>query len=534
MTDRVDAVVVGSGPNGLVAATALADRGWDVLVLEADETPGGAVRSGDLHPGFRFDRFSAFYPLAAVSPAFESLDLGAHGLRWSRAPIAVAHPLTVDADEAPAVHSDPAETAAGLDRFQRGDGARWLDLYRMWGRIRAPLLDTLFGPFPPLRGPAKLVRELGTSEALRIARFLMLPADRMGRELFEGEAARALLLGNAMHSDVPPDAPVSGAMGFLLGMLAQDVGFPVPTGGAGALTDALVRRLESAGGRIECNGRVEAVTVHANSATGVRLAGGRTVRARRAVLADVSAPALYERLLPWDCVPVPVRAALENFEWDTPVVKLNYALRQKIPWQADSVRHAGTVHLGGDTTRLLKWHTQLAADELPEHPFLLVGQMSTADATRSPDGTESAWAYTHLPRGVTDDASAEKLAERTDEQLERFAPGFGTRVIARTVQRPSDLERADENLVGGSVNGGTAQLYQQLLFRPVPGSSRPETPVKNLFLASASAHPGGGVHGVCGLNAARAALAEHGMGGPVRRRLHRVAVDLVWHSRGRS
>jgi len=281
---------------------------------------------------------------------------------------------------------------------------------------------------------------------------------------------------------------------------------------------------------VECNSRVEGVTVEANAATGVRLADGRTVRARRAVLADVSAPALYERLLPREVVPANVRTALEHFEWDTPVVKVNYALREKIPWQADTVRRAGTVHVGGDTTKLAKWHTQLAAGELPEHPFLLVGQMTTADPTRSPDGTESAWAYTHLPRGVADDASAEKIAERTDEQLERFAPGFGSRVVARTVQRPSDLERADANLVDGAVNGGTAQLHQQLVFRPVPGSSRPETPVGKLFLASASAHPGGGVHGVCGLNAARAALAQHGLGAPVRRGLNRAVAEVVWRS----
>ncbi|MFM1722478.1 NAD(P)/FAD-dependent oxidoreductase [Rhodococcus sp. PAM 2766] len=530
MTERADAIVVGAGPNGLVAAITLADRGWDVLVLEAEPTPGGAVRSGDLHPGYRYDRFSAFYPLSAVSPAFESLDLETHGLSWSRAPISVAHPLDAADEDAPAVHPDPAATAAALERFHSGDGERWLELYRMWERIREPLLGTLFGPFPPLRGPMKLLRELGSAEALRIARFLLLPANRMGQELFAGEAAKVLLLGNALHADVPPDAPISGAMGFLLGMLAQDVGFPVPVGGAGALTDALVRRLEAAGGRVECNSRVEGVTVEANAATGVRLADGRTVRARRAVLADVSAPALYEQLLPREVVPANVRTALEHFEWDTPVVKVNYALREKIPWQADTVRRAGTVHVGGDTTKLAKWHTQLAAGELPEHPFLLVGQMTTADPTRSPEGTESAWAYTHLPRGVADDASAEKIAERTDEQLERFAPGFGSRVVARTVQRPSDLERADANLVDGAVNGGTAQLHQQLVFRPVPGSSRPETPVGKLFLASASAHPGGGVHGVCGLNAARAALAQHGLGAPVRRGLNRAVAEVVWRS----
>ncbi|WP_433604502.1 phytoene desaturase family protein [Prescottella agglutinans] len=534
MTPSADAIVIGAGPNGLVGATVLADHGWDVLVLEEQKTPGGAVRSAELHPGYRSDLFSAFYPLAAVSPALAPLDLGAHGLRWSRAPSPVGHPLAPDDRDAPTIRADVGATADGLDRYRRGEGARWSALYRVWQRIRDPLLETLFGPFPPVRGPVSLLRELGSAETLKLVRFLLLPAERMGHESFESEAARVLLLGNALHADAPPDAPISGAMGFLLGMLAQEVGFPVPVGGAGALTAALVRRLDSVGGRVECSRRVDAVTVRSGTATGVRLADGTTVQARRAVLADVSAPALYERLLPPDTLPASVLSAISHFEWDTPVIKVNYALRERVPWNAANLRAVGTVHVGGDSASLSAWQACLASGEIPERPFLLFGQMTTADVSRSPPGTESAWAYTHLPRGVVDDASAEQLGERIDAQLELFAPGFGARVISRIVQRPSDLECADANLVGGAVNGGTAQLHQQLIFRPIPGLSRAETPIRNLFLASASAHPGGGVHGVCGLNAARAALGDRGMRALARRRLVRALADRVWDTESRA
>lgn len=514
--DVADAVVIGAGHHGLVAAAAMADAGWDVVVLEAAGEVGGAVRSAELMPGFTSDLFSAFYPLAMASPAIAALGLQEHGLRWSHAPSVLAH--AADPAEAVVLHRDPSDTAAGLAQHDTRDAATWWELVDQWQQIKQPLLNTLFQPFPPVRGPLRLLRTLGTPESLRLLRFLLLPATRMGQELFHSEAARLLMLGNAMHADVPLDAPGSGAFGYLLTMLGQDGGFPVPEGGAGQLSAAMARRAEAAGAQIRTGERVEAIEVHDGRAVAVRTATGLRVRARRAVVADVSAPTLYRDLLPLGVVPPRVLRDLERFEWDTPVVKVNYALDAPIPWQATELRGAGTVHLGADEHGLARWITDLNTEVLPQRPFMLFGQMTTADPHRSPTGTESAWAYTHLPRGVTDDASAELLATRVDDVLEAHAPGFGSSVVGRAVQRPSDFAGTDENLWGGAVNGGTAQLQQQLVFRPTPGLGRAETPVAGLYLGSAAAHPGGGVHGVCGLNAAKAALGQQRWYGLPRRK----------------
>lgn len=519
--------MIGAGHNGLVAAALLADAGWDVLVLEAQDAPGGAVKSAELTPGYVSDLYSAFYPLSVASPALRELNLEDHGLRWTHAPSVVGHARSATDDDAPVIYRDVEHTAAELDRHHPGDGERWRRLFDQWLRIKDPLLSTLFTPFPPLRGPVSLLRSLGTGEALRLAQLMVSPAGVMAQRLFDGEAARLLLLGNAMHADVPIDAPGSGVMGYLLIMMAQDGGFPVPVGGAGQLTAALVNRARAAGARIECGRAVDGIEVRGGRAVAVHTADGATVRVRRAVISDTSAPLLYQRLLPADALPPALLQSLEHFAWDTPVLKVNYALNAPVPWRSQSLNGAGTVHLGADHDGLIRWMADLNTRTVPERPFLLFGQMTTADATRSPDGTESAWAYTHLPRGVVDDASADTLADAVDRVLEEHAPGFADHIVAKHVQRPSDLEAGDANLHAGAVNGGTSQLHQQLIFRPTPGLGRAETPVQNVFLGSAAAHPGGGVHGVCGRNAARAALASDGMRGWPRRRLNRTLLALT-------
>jgi len=524
-----DAVVVGGGHHGLVAAAVLADAGWDVCVLESTDTIGGAIRSTELHAGYTADLFSAFYPLSAASPALRALDLENHGLRWTHAPSVLAHPLRPDDDGPAAVlHRDRDDTAAGLAAHDPRDGDAWLRLCQQWDRIGEPVLRTLFSAVPPVRGPVQLLRRAGTADALRLARFLLLPARRMGEELFASEAARLLLAGNAVHADAPPDAPGSGIFGWLLAMLGQHYGFPVPVGGSGELAAALGRRATSAGAQIMTGQHVEAVEVCGGRARAVRTAAGLTVRARKAVVADVSAPTLYQQLLPADALPGRLHADLRRFAWDTPVVKVNWALDGPIPWRASGVSDAGTVHVGADENGLARWSADIESRRLPRSPFMLFGQMTTADPTRSPAGTESAWAYTHLPRGVSDEDSARELADRVDGVVESFAPGFGARVLDRYVQGPAELQSSNPNLEHGAVNGGTAQLFQQLVFRPVTGLGRAETVVKNLYLGSASAHPGGGVHGVCGLLAARAALAEHGRIGAVRRRVTSAALELIY------
>ena len=302
--------------------------------------------------------------------------------------------------------------------------------------------------------------------------------------------------------------------------LGQDVGWPVPEGGAGALTGALVARLRAAGGRVVCGERVERVLVRGNRAVGVRCADGREVGARRAVLADVGAPQLYVSLLEREHVPARVLSAMRRFQYDSGTVKVDWALDGPIPWTAAGAARAGTLHVSGGIDGLSLQANELERGQVPGEPFLLIGQYAHFDPSRQPPGHETAWAYTHVPQRVLGDAGGdgisgswdrgevERMAERMEARLERVAPGFRDRVLARHVAGPRELEAANANLVGGALNGGTAQLHQQLVLRPIPGLGRAETPVRGLFLASASAHPGGGVHGACGANAARAALAH--------------------------
>lgn len=533
VVETVDAVIIGGGHHGLVAAAALADAGWDVRVLEAQPELGGAVRSAELFPGFVSDLFSAFYPMAAASPVLQALGLENHGLRWSHAPSVLAHPASPNDEDCVVLHRDPVDTAQLLSAVDRRDGDTWTRLVQQWQQIKEPLLESVFTPFPPVRGPRRLLRTLGTADTVRLARFLALPVRRMADELFHSEPGKLLMTGTAMHADVPPDAPGSGLLGWLLTMLAQDVGFPVPVGGAGMLTTALANRARAAGAETRVGDAVTGIEVRGGRAVGVRTAAGQRLRVRRAVIADVSAPCLYGELLPTDAVPARLHEDLRRFEWDPPVVKLNWALDGRIPWRAAGARDAGTVHLGADTDSTVRWMADLGAGIIPQQPFALLGQMTTADATRSPAGTESVWAYTHLPRGMHDDEAAELLGQRLEDTIEAHAPGFRDRIVGRHLQRPSDLSRADANLGHGALNGGTAQLHQQLIFRPVPGLGRSETPIRGLYLGSAAAHPGGSVHGACGANAAQAALHAHGWRGAGRRGM-RSAVLALLYTRGRS
>jgi phytoene dehydrogenase-like protein len=520
MDAQVDAVVIGGGPNGLVAANALADAGWSVALVEANEILGGAVRTAEVTaPGFRNDLFSAFYPLAAASPVIKNLDLHEHGLSWTQAQSVVSH--VFPDDRVASLERTPEDTAAGLDADAPGDGDAWLELVKNWQRVRDPLLDALFTPFPPVRAASRMLRIVGAAGTLEFARLGVLPVRRLGEEMFDGDGAPALLTGNAMHSDVGPDAAGSGLFGWLLCMLGQDVGFPVPVGGAQSLADALAARLRARGAEIRTGIRVEAVEISGGRATGVRLADGTRLNARRAVLADVDAPTLFGELVGPDKLPPRFVASLERFHWDNPTLKMNWALSSPVPWTGTDAGRAGTVHLGVDLDGFVDLAADLSTGRLPADPFILLGQMTTADPSRSPDGTESAWAYTHLPRKASQDpAQVDKLVERVRETIEARAPGFSDLILAEHVQRPDDLQAADSNLVSGAINAGTSNIHQQLVFRPANGLGRPETPVAGLYLAGASAHPGGGVHGACGWNAARAAL---GGSGAVRTKLLKTA-----------
>lgn len=507
MPRTVDAVVIGAGPNGLVAANRLADAGWDVVVLEAADAPGGAVRTAEVTcPRFRSDLFSAFYPLSAASPVFEALDLERHGLVWTHAPAVVSNPLP---DRPAAVlWRDRHRTAARLDEDAPGDGEAWLALQARWDRIGGPFIEALLSPFPPVRGGLKLA-VAARHELAEVARLAVLPIRRLVEESFRGPAAAALLAGNALHADLTPEAPPSGLLGWMLVALGQSVGFPVPVGGAARITDALVARLAGAGGGVECSTPVSVVETRGGRATGVVTAGGERVVARRAVVAACDAEVLYHHLVPATALPEGFVRRFSRFQRGDSTVKVDWALERPIPWTDPDVGEAGTVHVTDGLDELTLSSSEIAAGRVPDKPFLVVGQMTTADPTRSPAGTESAWAYTHLPaRCGLDGAALERFVERLEERIEDRAPGFRSCIGGRFVQGPADLQRADRSLVGGDIGGGTSKLHQQLVFRPVPGLARPETPIRRLYLGSASAHPGGAVHGACGANAARAALVH--------------------------
>ncbi|WP_433082690.1 phytoene desaturase family protein [Dactylosporangium sp. CA-052675] len=501
MTETVDAVVIGAGHNGLVAANMLADAGWDVVVLEATEHAGGAVRSAEITaPGFVNDLCSAFYPLSAASPPLHALDLESHGLRWTHAPEVVAH-LFPDG-RAAVISRELDLTAESLERFAPGDGKAWRQWYSEWRNLAPMLVPALLTPFPPIRAGARLARTAGVGGTLRLGRRFLVPARVLGEELFAGEGARMLLTGLALHTDLAPDDAAGGGFGWLLAMLAQQHGFPVPEGGAQQITEALLRRFS---GVVHLRAAVEEVIVGGGRALGVRCADGRLFRARRAVVADVPALPLYQSMIKPEHLPGRLLADLAGFRWDNATLKIDWALSGPVPWISPDVAGAGTVHVGSDPVR---YAADLSTGRPPEEPFLLVGQMTTADPSRSPAGTESLWAYTHLPRGVTAEQVSAHV-ERVTDVLRRHAPGFDDLVLARHVSGPRELQAKNPSLVDGAINGGTAGAYQQVVWRPTAGLGRADTPIDRLYLASASAHPGGGVHGAPGANAARAALARN-------------------------
>lgn len=517
MNDDYDAIVIGAGPNGLVAANLLADEGWSVLLVEEQHTVGGAVRSSELlEPGFVNDWFSAFYPLAAWSPAISSLNLHEHGLKWCRSETPLAHPRR-DGSVA-LVASDIDRTAAVLDTFAAGDGDRWRSIHADWLKIAPDVLGTLFDLFPPLRRLLSVARSAGPRG---LAELLMLTASGSqgsGNRWFAGDGGRRLLTGNALHADLSPRLPPSAVYGWVLMNLAQQVGYPAPEGGAGKLTEAMRSRFEAAGGHVVTGVRVTGVRTEAGRAAGVDFAEGGA-SAGRAVIADVGAPQLYMQLLPHAVVPHRVKRAIDRFTYDHATVKIDWTLEHPIPWQSSEVSDAGTVHIAEGPAAMARYARATAKGMLAKDAYLVIGQYDALDPTRAPAGKSTAWAYTHVPQNLRSDERGEisgdwnerdreLIAERIENEIEALAPGFRGSVRLRHVMVPPDFEAKDRNLVNGAVNGGTSRLRQQLFLRPVPGLARPETPVKRLLLASASTHPGGGVHGANGAAAARVAIAN--------------------------
>jgi phytoene dehydrogenase-like protein len=490
-----DAVVIGAGPNGLAAAIRLAEAGRSVLLLEAADAPGGAVRTEELTlPGFKNDTFSSVYPASAASPVFGRMPLAEHGLEWVQPAAAYAHPLPDGG--AKLLYRGLDETAASLGGRE---GEQWVRFVRPFLKHFSAVRSTMLSGFPPLSGPVELLGRAGPLRLLDFARMLPGSAVGLGNRLFEDPSTQAWLYGAAMHGDTPPDGAGSGIAAFYLNLLGHAVGWPSPRGGAERLTDALVSYFKSLGGELRTGVRVERILSVNGRVTGVASADERF--AASIVIADVM-PGALARMAD---LPGWYRAAVKTFVQGASTVKVDWALDGPIPWLNPEVLHAGTVHVAGSRSEFLDSVDQ-ARTGLSDNPFLLLGQQTIADPTRAPEGKHTAWAYTHGPQqGVDWTAATPVLAERMEKQVERFAPGFRDRILARHVLGPADLEARNPNLVGGDVGGGSYRL-RQVIFRPIPKLTPYSTPIKGLFIGSAATFPGGAVHGVPGDAAARAAL----------------------------
>ncbi|HEX4743504.1 MAG TPA: NAD(P)/FAD-dependent oxidoreductase [Candidatus Limnocylindria bacterium] len=466
----MDVIVVGAGPNGLAAAIALAREGRSVRVYEANDTVGGGCRSAELTvPGAIHDTCSAIHPLAASSPFFGELPLREHGLEWIHPPAPLAHPL--DDGTAVMLERSVDETARGLGR----DGAAWRRVVggvaRDWGRLRGVMTGPVL-QFP--RHPLALAR-FGT--------MALLPAATLAGIAFRDTRARALFAGCAAHSFLPFDAPLSASFGLGIAASGHSVGWPLARGGSQRIADALASHLRSLGGEI---------------VTGERVTTVAELPAARAYLFDTS-PRDLDRIAAAR-LPGRYRRALRSYRYGPGVFKLDLLLDGPIPWRAAECARAGTVHLGGTFEELAEAEREVARGGHPERPFVLVAQQSLFDPSRAPAGAHTVWAYCHVPNGSTVD-----MTERILGQLERFAPGLRDRITARHAMGTADVERRNANYVGGDISCGSHSGIQ-FLARPMVRAVPYETPARDIYLCSAATPPGGGVHGMSGFHAARAAL----------------------------
>lgn len=468
-----DAVVIGSGPNGLAAAITLAQAGWRVLVVEAKATPGGGMRTQEITlSGFKHDICAAIHPLGIASPFFRRLPLANFGLAWILPPVSLAHPL--DDGSAVAVTTSLDATADELG----ADGRAWRLLF---GPIVAQwenALDDLLAPFHIPRHPL-----LYAGYALPLA----APAALLARTLFRGERARAVIAGMAGHSVLPLERPPTGAFGLLLSLLAQTVGWPVAQGGSQAIADALVRYAQSLGVELVCGWEVTDIA---------------ELPPARAYLFDTAPKGLLQ--IAGERLPAGYRRQLERFRHNPGVFKIDWALDGPIAWTAAACRQSATVHIGGTLDEIAAAERAVWQGEHPARPYVLLAQQSLFDPTRAPAGKQVAWAYCHVPNGSTEDMTA-----AIEQQVERFAPGFRGRILARATRHAAAMETYNPNYVGGDINGGVQDLLQHFT-RPSLSLTPYRTPARGIYLCSSSTPPGGGVHGMCGHYAGQTVLRDLG------------------------
>ncbi len=467
-------VVVGSGPNGLTAAAVLSREGHPALVVEAADEIGGGLRSRELtRPGFLHDVCAAVHPMGISSPVFRSLDLERHGVEWVHPEVPLAHPFADGT--AMLLRRSPAETASTLDA---GDRAGYRSLVEPLVDHFEELLEDALSPLLGIPHHPLLMARFGL-RALR-------SATGLARSRFSGPRARALLAGLSAHTFEPLEMTPTAAFGLILGVAGHAAGWPFVRGGSARLAGALAAVIREHGGALE---------------TGRRVASLDEVGApdrRAAVLLDLTPPEAIR--VSGERLPASYRRRLERYRFGPGVFKVDWALSEPIPWTAAGCRRAGTVHVGGTLEEIAASAREVWEGRDPKRPFVLVAQPTLFDASRAPEGRHIAWGYIHVPNG-----SGRDFTETVERQIEHFAPGFREVVLARSARTAAEVEVHNPNMVGGDINGGTADL-RQLLFRPVPRLDPYRTPVPGLYLCSASTPPGGGVHGMCGYHAAKSAL----------------------------
>ncbi|MGI8650319.1 MAG: phytoene desaturase family protein [Rubrobacter sp.] len=469
MSKAYDAVVVGAGPNGLAAAVELARNGRSVCVLEANERVGGGASSAEITlPGFVHDLGSAIHPLGFASPFFKSLPLDEHGLEWIHPPAPLAHPF--DDGDAAILERSVDETATQLGPDAGSYRRLMQPLADDAERIAANFLGSPTAPQHPLSLGLTGIR------AVRSARTL-------AETNFTGEKAKGLFAGNAAHSFLPLEKPLSAMFGYVLGVLGHAYGWPMPKGGSQSIADALASYLETLGGEIF---------------TGVRVERMEDIPSARAVLFDVTPRQLIE--IAGDQLPGRYRSSLRKYRYGPGVFKVDFALDGPVPWKNEACLRAGTVHVGGTFDEIAAGEAAVWRGEHSEEPFVLFAQQSLFDETRAPVGKHTGWAYCHVPNGSDLD-----MTKRIEHQIERFAPGFRDSILAKATMNTSELQASNANLVGGDINGGVMDI-KQLLARPAASVNPYSTGAKGLYLCSSSTPPGGAVHGMNGFMAARSAL----------------------------